>query len=108
MESCRPAIIVSFGVTAHLAPVRVSVQQESIPWQSFVLMQSRSSRFETLRSALVAQAFVPVFFKGWAMAIFRFSDTFVTAEVCLTQGEFKKLHNPAQSLVLRYPHLRLT
>jgi hypothetical protein len=39
MESCRPAIIVSFGVTAHwsgLAPsvsegVSAAVQQESIP-----------------------------------------------------------------------------
>src|SRR5260370_38880398 len=36
MESCRPAIIVSFGVTAHWLPKRVTVKQESIPWQSFV------------------------------------------------------------------------
>ena len=36
MESCRPAIIVSFGVTAHWRLKKASVQQESIPWQSFV------------------------------------------------------------------------
>src|SRR5215469_9777467 len=36
MESRRPAIIVSFGVTAHWRLKKASVQQESIPWQSFV------------------------------------------------------------------------
>jgi hypothetical protein len=36
MESCRPAIIVSFGVTAHWRRKTALVQQESIPWQSFV------------------------------------------------------------------------
>src|ERR1700704_3674885 len=34
MESCRPAIIVSFGVTAHCGLKRATVKQESIPWQS--------------------------------------------------------------------------
>src|SRR5258708_14119839 len=29
------------------------------------------SRFETPRSALVPQAFLPVFFRGWAVAIFQ-------------------------------------
>ena len=58
MESCWPAIIVSFGVTAHRRRKTASVQQESIPWQSFVDV---CPRFETLRSALVAQAFLPVF-----------------------------------------------
>jgi hypothetical protein len=51
MECCRPAIIVSFGVTAHWRPQRASVQQESIPWQSFVeanRVSYGSSRFETL------------------------------------------------------------
>jgi hypothetical protein len=65
MESCWPAIIVSFGVTAHRRPKTASVQQESIPWQSFVVMtQFGHSRFETSRS-------VPV--KGdWAMTILIF------------------------------------
>jgi hypothetical protein len=31
MENCRPAIIVSFGVTAHRRPKKVLVKQESIP-----------------------------------------------------------------------------
>ncbi len=33
MESCRPAIIVSFGVTAHCSPLTkgVTVSEESIP-----------------------------------------------------------------------------
>jgi hypothetical protein len=71
MESCRPAIIVSFGVTAHWRPKRASVQQESIPWQSFVGCLTEvsfdSPRFETSRS-------VPV--KGdRAMTIFIFLTT---------------------------------
>ena len=35
------------------------------------LMQHGHPRFETPRSALVAQAFLPVFFRGWAVAIFQ-------------------------------------
>jgi hypothetical protein len=46
MESCRPAIIVSLGVTAHWAKTQtgeVAVKQESIPWQSFVFDAAWSS-----------------------------------------------------------------
>jgi len=58
------------------------VQQESIPWQSFVFDAAWSSRFETPRSAPVPQAFLPVFRRGWAMAIFILTTR--TAEVCPT------------------------
>jgi hypothetical protein len=59
------------------------VKQESIPWQSFVFDAGIGhSRFETPRSALVAQAFLPVFFRGWAMAIL-ISDNCATAVVSL-------------------------
>jgi hypothetical protein len=37
-----------------------------------VLMPFGHPRFETPRSAPVPQAFLPVFFRGWAMAIFIF------------------------------------
>ena len=46
------------------------------------LMQPGHPRFETPRSALVAQVFLPVFFRGWAMAI-SISDKCATAEVSL-------------------------
>ena len=46
------------------------------------LMQHGHPRFETPRSAPVPQAFLPVFFRGWAMAISVVSDTPAVAEVC--------------------------
>src|SRR5579859_7939129 len=38
MESCRPAIIVSFGVTARCGLKGFAAKQESIPWQSSCLI----------------------------------------------------------------------
>src|SRR5439155_26155179 len=56
MESCRPAIIVSFGVTVHWRPRGTPEgepkHQESIPWQSLVgAPLFGPPRFETPRSA---------------------------------------------------------
>jgi hypothetical protein len=74
MESCRPAIIVSFGVTArcgHHSPKRkrggrlVAAKQESIPWQSFVFDAAWSS---TIRNTSLG----PLAKGGWAMTIFNF------------------------------------
>jgi hypothetical protein len=53
-----------------------AVKQESIPWQSFVFDAVWSSRFETLRSDPVTQAFLPVFFRARAMTILKFEDQF--------------------------------
>jgi hypothetical protein len=63
-NSCFPFI------TPSVSEGTAAVKQESIPWQSFVFDAAWSSRFETPRSALVPQAFLPVFFRGWAVAIF--------------------------------------
>jgi hypothetical protein len=58
MESCRPAIIVSFGVTAHwsgLAPsvsegVSAAVQQESIPGRVLWRFGQSIVRTSTIRN----------------------------------------------------------
>src|ERR1700686_3617925 len=73
MESCRPAIIVSFGVTARCGPQPqasargrlVAAKQESIPWQSFVFDAVWSS---TIRNTSLG----PLVKGGWAMTIFNF------------------------------------
>jgi hypothetical protein len=73
MENCRPAIIVSFGVTAHWLPQKGNREAGIDSVAEFRgLMPFGHPRFETPRSALVPQAFLPVFFRGWAMAIFIF------------------------------------
>src|SRR6266853_6334409 len=83
MESCRPAIIVSFGVTAHWSPQKGDREAGIDSVAEFRgLMQHGHPRFETPRSAPVPQAFLPVFFWGWAMAISVVSDTPAAAEVC--------------------------
>ena len=78
MERCRPAIIVSFGVTAHCGHHSPSVSEGKVGRgetgidsvaEFRGLMQFGHPRFETPRSALVPQAFLPVFFRGWAVAI---------------------------------------
>src|SRR6266568_4940901 len=75
MESCRPAIIVSFGVTAHWLPQKGDREAGIDSVAEFRgLTQHGHPRFETPRSAPVAQAFLPVFFGGWAMAISVVSD----------------------------------
>jgi len=52
------------------------VKQESIPWQSFVFDAAWSSAIRnTSLGPFGRQAFLPVFFKGWAMAIFIFLTT---------------------------------
>jgi hypothetical protein len=66
MESCRPAIIVSFGVTARCGPEGVAAKQESIPWQSFVFDVVQSS---TIRNTSLG----PLVKGGWAMTIFNFT-----------------------------------
>jgi hypothetical protein len=74
MESCRPAIIVSFGVTARYGPQPqasargrlVAAKQESIPWQSFVFDAAWSS---TIRNTSLG----PLVKGGWAMTIFNFT-----------------------------------
>src|ERR1700726_4510405 len=78
MESCRPAIIVSFGVTAHWSPQGFWCSRNRFRGRVSCLMQSRSSRFETLRSApvLVPQAFLPVFFQGLGDDDFHFLNSF--------------------------------
>ena len=62
-----------FRCYCPLAPATASVQQESIPWQSFVFDAVGSL---TIRNTSLGpfdpQAFLPVFFRGWAMAIFIF------------------------------------
>jgi hypothetical protein len=73
MESCRPAIIVSLGVTAHWLPQKGGREAGIDSVAEFCgLAQHGHPQFETPRSAPVAQAFLPVFFRGWAMAIFIF------------------------------------
>ena len=80
MESCRPAIIVSFGVTAHwghnpsVSEGESSAKQESIPWQSFVFDAAWSS---TIRNTSLG----PLVKGGWAMTIFNFT-TIRGAVVC--------------------------
>ena len=66
MESCRPAIIVSFGVTAHWLPQKGNREAgiDSVA-ESCGLMQSGHPQFETLRS-------VPLKKGDWAMTIFNF------------------------------------
>ena len=62
MENCWPAIIVSFGVTAHWLPQKGDREAGIDSVAEFRgLMQSGHPRFETLRSVPVAQAFLPVF-----------------------------------------------
>src|ERR1700730_12254561 len=56
MESCRPAIIVSFGVTAHWLPQKGSREAGIDSAAEFRgLMPFGHPRFETPRSAPVAQ-----------------------------------------------------
>jgi len=90
MESCRPAIIVSFGVTAHCGRHSPSVSagdgwsqcsRNRFRGRVSCLMPFDHPRFETPRSALVPQAFLPVFFRGCVLAIL-ISDIRATAEVC--------------------------
>ena len=68
-----PAIIVNCGVAAHWRLRKRGDSAAGIDsWQRVVKQRYlvSPSRFETPRSALVPQAFLPVFFRGWAVAIF--------------------------------------
>src|SRR5579872_6572340 len=69
MESCRPAIIVNFGVAAHWRLWKQGDSAAGIDsWQRVVKQRYlvSPSRFKTPRSAPVTG--------GWAMAIFQFED----------------------------------
>jgi hypothetical protein len=72
MESCWPAIIVSFGVTAHCGPHGLQCSRNRfrgrVSWRSYDFHDSKH-----FARSLVAQAFLPVFFRGWAMTILNFS-----------------------------------
>src|SRR6266852_8540689 len=65
MESCRPAIIVSFGVTAHWCPQGCQRSRNRFHGRVSCLMQFGHPRFETLRS-------VPLKKGDWAMTILIF------------------------------------
>src|ERR1700676_2262596 len=71
MESCRPAIIVSFGVTARWGSKRLQRSRNRFRGRVSCLTLYRSSTIRNTSLGPVAQAFLPVFW-GWAMTIFNF------------------------------------
>src|SRR5260370_28605686 len=74
MESCRPAIMVSFGVTAPCGPYGLQGSRNRFQAE----FRGLRPRFETPRSAPSK--------RGLSGGDFHFSDTPLTAEVCLLGG----------------------
>src|ERR1700680_3287887 len=85
MEICRPAIIVSFGVTARCGLKGSRRRRNRFRGRVSCLMQHGHPRFETPRSAPLKKG-------GWAMTIFNF-DTPAGAKVCPLAATLSKSAN---------------
>ena len=86
-----------FRCYCPLAPARVSVKQESIPWQSFVFDAVRSS---TIRNTSLG----PPQKGGLGDGDFDFSDNPVKAKVCLIENVLRIGFDRQNGFTRQHPH----
>src|SRR6266436_779417 len=84
-----------FRCYCPLAPARVSVKQESIPWQSFVFDAVRSSTIRNTSLGPCSTGIPACVLQGLGDGDFHFSDTPLTAEVCLQPKRKRGPHHLA-------------